>query len=430
LLVCPIFAALPPTQQLKVFEPAPPNARKVILATNIAETSITINGIKYVIDTGVVKSREYNAKIGLDTLRVQTISKAAAMQRAGRAGRESSGKCFRLYTEETFASLPDSTVPEIQRSNLANVVLQLKAIGIDDILSFDFMDKPPLTSLKKALEVLIILGALDTKLAITTLGRKIAQLPLEPTYSKVVLLSLEMGCLRDVLSIVSMLSVESVFYSPRDKRAEADKARLRFFHDDGDHLALLGVYKEYSRNEKNAVQWCWDNFINQKAFKKVIDVRTQLVEYMQNMGTPQEAFSQGGPTPDSEKIRKCFVSGFSMNAAQLMPDKKTYTTIIDHKEVYVHPNSVLINKKPPCVLFNELVFTTKEYMRGVMKIEQNWLTELAPAQYQKVKLTSMNKTTNIPSSTKPGNGPKQENGQALRKAKFSHFSSMVDNRMT
>ena len=189
LLVCPIFASLPTSQQAKVFDKAPANTRKVILSTNIAETSITISGVRYVVDTGMVKVRSFNPKTGIESLSIQPVSKASANQRAGRAGREAPGTCFRLFTEKAFKSLPEETEPEIKRCNLAMVLLLLKASGIDDLTSFDFMDKPSRDSLVGALETLYALGALSEAGSLTSLGRQMAMFPLEPTFAKVLILS-------------------------------------------------------------------------------------------------------------------------------------------------------------------------------------------------------------------------------------------------
>eukprot|EP00741_Cyanophora_paradoxa_P004375 tig00000796_g4246.t1 len=185
--VCMLFAALPWEQQARVFEPAPPGVRKVILATNIAETSITINGVRYVIDPGLSKARGYDPRIGLETLLVQPISRASAKQRAGRAGREAPGKCFRLYTEESYEGLEAATVPEIKRCSLASVALQLKSMGVEP-LSFDFMDPPPKEGLVRSLSLLLALGALDARGRLTQpLGKQMSAFPLDPQFAKAIL---------------------------------------------------------------------------------------------------------------------------------------------------------------------------------------------------------------------------------------------------
>ena len=242
LLVQTLYAALPGHKQLKVFDPAPVGTRKVILATNIAETSLTINGIVYVIDSGLVKARSYNPRIGLETLKVVPVSKAAARQRTGRAGRERAGKCFRLYTENTFVELSDTTIPEIQRCNLENVILQMKAIGIEDIIGFPFIERPPIESIKRALERLLALKALQNDGTLSDHGRQMAELPLEPMYSKAILVAKEAGCVEEVLIIVSMLSVENIFYTSLKHKEKAKAAKARFSVLEGDHLTFLNIF--------------------------------------------------------------------------------------------------------------------------------------------------------------------------------------------
>ncbi|KAG1220422.1 hypothetical protein G6F35_006721 [Rhizopus arrhizus] len=245
LLVCPLFAALPPSQQQKVFDPAPANTRKVILATNIAETSITISGIKYVIDCGLAKLRGFNPKIGVESLLLHPISKSSAWQRTGRAGREAAGICYRLYTEQTFRELEDDTVPEIRRCNLAAAVLALKATGIDNVLEFDYMDRPSRASLIRALEELYALGAINDQGQLSDAGKQMAEFPLDPMYSKVLIQSKEYECTSEAIAIISLLSVDSIFFTPSDKREQAAEARKKFLHSDGDHLTLLNVLKSY-----------------------------------------------------------------------------------------------------------------------------------------------------------------------------------------
>ncbi|KAI3724161.1 hypothetical protein L2E82_35929 [Cichorium intybus] len=216
LIICPIYANLPTELQAKIFKPTPQGARKVVLATNIAETSLT-NGIKYVIDPGFFKMKPYNPRTGMESLRIRPISKASANQRAGRAGRTGPGKCFRLYTAYNyFNDLDDNNVPEIQRTNLAYVVLSLKSLGIDELLKSDFMHQPPVEALLKAFELLFALSALNKHSELTKVGRKIAEFPLDP--------------------------ILSIFYRPKDKQVHVDNARLNFHMGDvGDHVALLKV---------------------------------------------------------------------------------------------------------------------------------------------------------------------------------------------
>ena len=260
MIVLPLFSALPLAQQQKVFQKSPPNTRKVILSTNIAETSLTLSGVKYVIDTGMVKGRGYNPLMGLDLLLVQPISKAQARQRLGRAGRESEGFCYRLYTEESFLQLEENTVPEIQRCNLSSVLLQLLAMGIKNILSFEFMDQPPEESLIAALEELVLLKAVSKEeseeetLQLTPLGKKMSSFPLSPSLSSSLIASVDYDCVVELVTLVSMLSVDTVLYTPTDGKEKADLARMKFFCPEGDHLMLMKIHKAYqTSNEKKVI---------------------------------------------------------------------------------------------------------------------------------------------------------------------------------
>lgn len=208
LIPLPVYSALPSDMQQKIFEPAPPGTRKCVIATNIAEASLTIDGIYYVVDPGFAKLKVYNAKMGMDTLMVTPISQASARQRAGRAGRTGPGKCFRLYTEDAYKNeMLAVTVPEIQRTNLASTVLVLKAMGINDLINFNFMDPPPVQTLVSAMEMLYSLGALEDEGLLTKLGRLMAEFPVEPQLAKMMLTSVDFGCSDEIITIVSMLSV-------------------------------------------------------------------------------------------------------------------------------------------------------------------------------------------------------------------------------
>ncbi len=245
MIICPIYANLPSDMQAKIFEETPEGARKVVLATNIAETSLTIDGIKYVIDPGFCKQKSYSPRTGMESLIITPVSKAAAQQRAGRAGRTSAGKCFRLYTAWSFQNeMDDNTVPEIQRTNLGNVVLMLKSLGINDLINFDFMDPPPAETLLRALEQLYALGALNDRGELTKLGRRMAEFPLDPMLSKMLVASDKYLCSEEIVTICAMLSVgNSIFYRPKDKQVHADNARMNFHAGNvGDHLALLKVW--------------------------------------------------------------------------------------------------------------------------------------------------------------------------------------------
>jgi ATP-dependent RNA helicase DHX8/PRP22 len=372
LLVLPVYGALPSENQSRIFDPAPPLTRKCVIATNIAEASLTIDGIVYVVDPGFCKQKVYNPKTGMDSLVVAPISRASGEQRAGRAGRTGPGKCYRLYTEAAFRHemLPCS-VPEIQRTNLANVVLQLKAMGINDLLHFDFMDPPSPQVLISALNHLFVLGALDEEGLLTRLGRRMAEFPLEPQLAKVLLTSVDLGCSEEVLTIVAMLSVENVFYRPKEKATQADQKKARFHTPEGDHITLLAVYEGW-KAAKFSNPWCYENFIQARTMRRAQDVRKQLLGIMDRYKL--DVVSAG---KNFKKVCKALVAGFFMNTAKKDP-QEGYRTTVEGQPVYIHPGSALFNQNPDWVLYHELVLTTKEYMRNVMAIDARWLVELAP----------------------------------------------------
>ena len=277
LLILPVYSALPSEMQTKIFDPAPPGSRKVVIATNIAETSLTIDGIFYVVDPGFVKQKVFNAKTGMDSLVVTPISQAQGKQRAGRAGRTGPGKCYRLYTERAYRDeMLATNVPEIQRTNLASTVLSLKAMGINDLLSFDFMDPPPMETLIMAMEGLHALSALDDEGLLTKLGRRMAEFPLEPQLSKTLIMSVHLGCADEILTIVSMLSVQNIYYRPKERAELADQRKARFHQNEGDHLTLLCVYNAWKNNNFSST-WCFENFIQQRSLKRAQDIRKQML---------------------------------------------------------------------------------------------------------------------------------------------------------
>lgn len=376
LILLPVYSNLPTEMQAKIFEPTPPNARKVVLATNIAETSLTIDNIIYVIDPGFCKQNNFNSRTGMESLIVVPISKASANQRAGRAGRVAAGKCFRLYTSWAYKSeLEDNTVPEIQRINLGNAVLMLKALGIHDLIHFDFLDPPPHETLVLALEQLYALGALNHKGELTKLGRRMAEFPLDPMMAKMLLASEKYKCSEEIASIAAMLNVNSaIFYRPKDKLILADTARKNFFSQGGDHLALLNIYNQWA-NTDFSTNWCYENYIQHRSMRRARDVRDQLVGLMQRV--EMEIVSNPSETVN---IRKAITAGYFYHIARL--SKGHYRTVKHNQTVIIHPNSSLFEELPRWVLYHELVLTTKEYMRQVTEIESKWLREVAPHYYQ------------------------------------------------
>ncbi|KAK0481843.1 P-loop containing nucleoside triphosphate hydrolase protein [Armillaria novae-zelandiae] len=372
LIILPIYSALPSEVQSRVFEPTPPGARKVVIATNVAETSLTIPGIYYVIDPGFSKQNAYDPRLGMDSLVVMPISQAQARQRSGRAGRTGPGKCYRLYTEAAYRNemLPNS-IPDIQRTNLASTILQLKAMGINDLLSFDFMDPPPAQTMLTALESLYALSALDDEGLLTRLGRKMADFPMEPPLAKMLIASVELGCSEEILSIVAMLSVQTVFYRPKEKQGQADSKKAKFHQPEGDHLTLLTVYNGWkAANFSNP--WCYENFIQARSMRRAQDVRKQLLGIMDRY--KHDILSAGR---DYNTVRRAIASGFFRNAAKKDP-QEGYKTLVEGTPVYIHPSSALFNRNPEWVVYHELVLTTREYCHNVTAVEPKWLVEVAP----------------------------------------------------
>ncbi|ETN42294.1 uncharacterized protein HMPREF1541_04235 [Cyphellophora europaea CBS 101466] len=385
LIILPVYSALPSEMQSKIFDPAPAGSRKVVIATNIAETSITIDHIYYVIDPGFVKQNAYDPKLGMDSLIVTPISQAQAKQRAGRAGRTGPGKCFRLYTEAAYQSemLP-TTIPEIQRQNLSNTILMLKAMGINDLLHFDFMDPPPTNTMLTALEELYALSALDDEGLLTRLGRKMADFPMEPALAKVLIASVDTGCSEEMLSIVAMLSVQSVFYRPKEKQQQADQKKAKFHDPHGDHLTLLNVYNAW-KTSRFSEPWCFENFIQKRQMTRAKDVRQQLLQIFTRY--KHQVISCGRNTL---KVRQALCSGFFRNSARKDP-QEGYKTLIEGTPVYMHPSSALFGKPAEHVIYHTLVLTTKEYMHCATVIEPRWLVEAAPTFFREADKNKLSK---------------------------------------
>ncbi|KAG8167717.1 hypothetical protein KVR01_003406 [Diaporthe batatas] len=372
LIILPVYSALPSEMQSRIFDPAPPGSRKVVLATNIAETSITIDGIYYVVDPGFVKQNAYDPKLGMDSLVVVPISRASAQQRAGRAGRTGPGKCFRLYTQQAFETemLP-TTVPEIQRQNLAHTILMLKASNINNLVNFGFMDPPPMNTMLTAMEELYALSALDDEGLLTRLGRKMADFPVEPSLAKALVYSVDLGCSDEMLTIVSMLNIQTVFYRPKEKQSQADQKKAKFHDPHGDHLTLLNVYNSW-KHSGFSNPWCFENFIQARSVRRAKDVRDQLTKMMQRYRHPITSCGR-----DTEKVRRALCSGFFRNSARKDP-QEGYKTLIEGTNVYLHPSSALFGKNAEWVIYHSLVMTTKEYMHITTAIEPKWLVEAAP----------------------------------------------------
>ncbi|KAE8445653.1 hypothetical protein EG329_012950 [Mollisiaceae sp. DMI_Dod_QoI] len=389
----PLYAGLSTEQQMYVFEEAPENTRKVIFSTNIAEASVTIDGIVYVVDTGFVKLRAYNPLTGIETLTATSISKASATQRAGRAGRTKPGKCYRLYTESSYQSLEESTIPEIQRSNLAPVILQLKALGIDNIVRFPFLTSPPAELVIRALELLYSLGALDSYAKLTKpLGTRMAELAVEPMMAKTLLSASSFGCLSEMLTIAAMTSLGgNVFFHHDGEKKKMETARRKFAVEEGDHITLLNVYQAFITKGRKEAKFCHDNFLNFKAITRAVSIRAQLKRYLERFGiNVDETLSSNankqpvavGGRDKGEQIRRCLTTGFFAHAAKMQPDG-TFRNVAGGTVLHAHPSSLMFNRKADWVIFHEVMETgTKTFIRDVTKIEKGWLVEYAPGYYK------------------------------------------------
>jgi ATP-dependent RNA helicase DHX8/PRP22 len=386
LLIYAAYGALPSEMQSKIFEPTPPGKRKVVVATNIAEASITIDGIYYVVDPGFAKVNVYNPKRGLDSLVITPISQASAKQRAGRAGRTGPGKCYRLYTESAYRNeMPPTSTPEIQRINLGWTVLNMKAMGINELGTFDFMDPPAPQALISAMEQLYSLGALDEEGLLTKLGKKMAEFPQEPPLSKMLLASVDLGCSDEIVTIIAMIQTGNVFYRPREKQTQADRKRGNFFQPEGDHITLLTVYQAWKAKQFSG-PWCVENFLQISSLRRAQDVRKQLLEIMDRYRL--DVVSAGN---DLTKVRRAITAGFFFNTARKDPQGGGYRTLADNQQVYIHPSSALFHQQPQWVIYNEIVMTSKEYMREVTAISPAWLVELAPRFYKSIDPAKMSK---------------------------------------
>jgi pre-mRNA-splicing factor ATP-dependent RNA helicase DHX16 len=386
LIVAPIYANMPSELQAKIFEPTPPNARKVVLATNIAETSVTIDGIVYVVDSGYVKENVFTptGTTGMSTLTVVPCSRAAANQRAGRAGRNQPGKCFRLYTKHAYLSeMDDSPTPEIQRTNLCSVVLQLQALGIQDLLGFDFLDPPPTELLIKSLNQLYALQALNSAGKLTKVGRQMAEFPAEPMLAKALIAATAEGCVEEMLTIVSILGeVSTLFFRPKDKKVHADSARARFtVKDGGDHLTLLNIYNQWVDSDYSPI-WAKENFLQQRSLTRARDVRDQLSKLCDRV---LDGLSSCGGISNMQPVQRAITAAFFLNAARLQRNGDGYRTLKTNTTVYVHPSSVVKGYDPPpkIIIYHELVVTSKEYVRSVVPVEARWLSEFGGHYYDK-----------------------------------------------
>lgn len=388
--VYPIYSTLPADVQKRIFTRQNAERRKVVVATNIAETSLTVDGIKYVVDCGLVKLKLFNPKLGMDVLQIVPISLANAQQRSGRAGRTAAGMAYRLYTEKAAGTdeMYLQPIPEIQRANLSSVMLLLKSLKVSDVLKFPFLDPPPPDLLYCSLYELWAMGAIDNNGQLTSLGAKMNLFPMEPTLAKLIILSSqqEFACSYDVITIVSMLSVPGVFFRPKERADEADAAREKFLIAESDHLTLLNVYNQWEQRAKivqskqnKLNEWCKRNFLQHRSLLRARDVKNQLVAIMKKNGFP---VIQARSDID---IRRCICASYFHQSARLVKmggnnrGQAEYANLRQpYLKMFLHPTSALIGGRdlsPQFVVYDELVLTKKEYIQCATAVEPQWLLQ-------------------------------------------------------
>lgn len=416
-LPIPLYASLSNTAQQKAFRPTPAHHRKIICATNIAETSLTVPGVRYVVDSGLRKVKMFRPELGLDTLLTTAISQAAANQRMGRAGREAPGKCFRLYTEDTYVTdLPSQTESEILRTDVASAILMLKRVGVKDVLNgFEWLESPGRKALETGLLKLYALRALNEQGDLTDLGRQMAQLPVPPQLAAVLLKAQSLGVLSEVTDVVAFISVENVIgIPPVEMREDVEKRRKEWFgggSEWGDLVMMKEVYDgfcslEQSKNDRSRKQWCKDVFVSYKGMKNVLLTRNQIMDYMKGIlghSKKPKAYKNQDSSDleddqyddpfesnisgqyDVSNLLKAFLHGYISNTAIRQPNGQ-YRTILTSQTLSIHPSSsyFITSRKPPtsslgeCIFYVEFVFTTKAYARTVSPIKLEWVQEIAP----------------------------------------------------
>jgi len=396
-LCIPIYSVLSPASQLKVFQRAPQGIRKIVFGTNIAETSITLEGISFIVDCGLVKLNYFDADAGVECLICCEASQASMLQRAGRAGRTAPGKCYRLLPEALLSTLPERTDPEMQRSDITLAVLQLKALGVSNVLHFDFPSPPPALSMLYALEELHALGAINDLGEITAGGLRMAELPVHPRWARVLLASIDLGCVEDALTVAAMCSVNSPFVPLRSSASEETR---RAYHasiatlarGSGDHTTLVHVYtlfKEALEQSKgqgrggggggggsmhedgggdrsSLSSWCSMRGLQLRTLCRAVDVRSQLASLLKYDISRKKAsetvqrvhIQEGSATIDDTVLLKCIMTGFFANTAQLGRDG-VYWTSRGRRRVALHPSSTLSKRtiQPEWVCFNEVIHT-------------------------------------------------------------------------
>jgi len=380
--VMPLYGSLAPSAQQEAFEKVKERfTRKIVLATNIAETSVTVSGVHVVIDCGKSKVKQYRPRLGLESLLSMPISLVSAIQRMGRAGREVSGKCIKLYTEEDERKMEHDEKPEIMRSDVIEAVLKMKARGVDDVLNFPLMDRPDILAMEKALLQLHVMGAIDDDGSLTDAGKKMASYPLPAAYGRVIVQAANEGCLLEAIDIISCITSDSeVFLQPKseDEQVAVAEHRKLLNHPKGDILTYLTTIRKYVQENADRMDWCKQHMISGRAMKMALSIRRQLRQTCKSQKLLLEM-----PPPDPQPYKelspaqedvllKTFVRAFVSKTA-LMGGDGMYVTTSGRNPVHIHPSSVLYGKKLEAIMFLEHVFTAKSYGKKVSAIQANWI---------------------------------------------------------
>ena len=419
--ILPLFARLSHAEQHKIFHPSGAK-RRIVLATNVAETSLTVPGIKYVIDTGLARVKRYSARAKVEQLHVEKISQAAARQRSGRCGRVSAGVCIRLFSEEDFNSRTEFTDPEIVRSNLAAVILRMAALKLGDVAAFPFLEMPDSRYINDGFQVLLELGAVNEHNGLTKLGEQMARLPIDPKIARILLAAKKHDCMAEILVIASALSIQDPRERPLEARDAAAKAHERFTDKQSDFLAYLNIWDSFQRerdkglSNKQLVQWCRQYFLSHLRMREWRELHHQLAQTAIEMGltTKEAAFrrppevrqltsSENAGDQDLsaklkqkqldkkqhraqiraakeagyEQIHRALLTGLIANVGMKSPDGNDYTGARGSR-FHLFPASALFKAKPKWVMAAELVETTKLYARDVAAIQPEWIEQEAP----------------------------------------------------
>ena len=379
--ILPLFARLSAQEQNKIFHPSGLN--RIVLATNVAETSLTVPGIKYVIDPGTARISRYSYRTKVQRLPIEPISQASANQRKGRCGRVSEGICIRLYSEEDFNNRPEFTDPEILRTNLASVILQMTALGLDDIEAFPFVDAPDKRHIQDGVKLLEELGAFETvqtksgeKRLLTTIGRQLAQLPVDPRLAKMLLSAVDFGSVYEVMIIVSALSIQDPRERPTDKQQASDEKHRRFADKKSDFLAFLNLWNYVQEQQKALTKnqfrrQCQKDFLNYLRIREWQDIYQQIRLAVREMGLPINS-----EKAEYQQIHTALLSGLLSHIGLKEVEKQQYLGA-RNAHFAIFPNSVLFKKQPKWVMAAELVETSKLWGRMVAEIEPEWIEPLA-----------------------------------------------------